>query len=242
MEGHLPLRLLLITLIWLPLETLASDITTIARGERVDLHAHIDGDAHLLLDFYADWCAPCRALEPTLQRLAAADPDRLVVRKIDIIDWQSPVVAQFGIRSIPHLKLYAPDGTLVAEGPAATVLAALSSRLGIFDAGPRTADRNRTGTLIGLGVVVVLIAVGFGLARASGRDRSEAAPPDTPAASTEHGSWFVMLEGNLEGPYTAEQLATLRRNGRLDDDHQVRRKGDRQWSTLATVVNEDRLR
>ncbi len=241
-KGRLSLRSLLIALICLPLTAIAADMTTIARGERVDLHAHIDGDAHVLFDFYADWCAPCRALEPTLQRLAAADPDRLVIRKIDIIDWQSPVVAQHGIRSIPHLKLYAPDGALVAQGSAATVLAALSSRLGISDAGPRDADRDRTGTLIGLGIVVALIVVGFGLSRASGRDRSDPAPPDARAASAEHGSWYVMHEGDLDGPYTDEQLATLRENGRLGDDHQVRRKGDRQWRTLASVVNQDSVR
>jgi hypothetical protein len=41
------------------------------------------------------------------------------------IDWHSPVVRQFEIQSVPHFKVYAPDGTLQAEGPTGYAVVAL---------------------------------------------------------------------------------------------------------------------
>ena len=54
----------------------------------------IDSEIPVLVDFYADWCAPCKILEPHIDRLAELHPDRLAVRKIDVIDWSSPVIRQ----------------------------------------------------------------------------------------------------------------------------------------------------
>ena len=92
------------------------DVQVIAHGERVDLAAHLVTGKHTVFDFYAPWCPPCRVLGPALEPLAAAQPDRIAVRKVDIVDWTTPVVDQHGIESLPHLVLYDPSGRVVADG------------------------------------------------------------------------------------------------------------------------------
>ena len=54
-----------------------------------------------LLDFYADWCGPCKALAPTLERFAAANP-HVTVGKINV-DENSNSAEEFGIKGIPTL-------------------------------------------------------------------------------------------------------------------------------------------
>jgi len=65
-----------------------------------------------LVDFYADWCAPCRVISPQLERMVKSDRE-LVLRKIDIVNWDSPVVKQFNIRSIPQIRVFDQTGNMV---------------------------------------------------------------------------------------------------------------------------------
>ena len=54
----------------------------------------------VLVDFYADWCGPCRAMGPHLDRLAAANVGKVLIAKVDTD--RSPRISQrYGIRSIP---------------------------------------------------------------------------------------------------------------------------------------------
>jgi thioredoxin 2 len=54
----------------------------------------------VLVDFYADWCGPCRAMAPHLDRLAAANVGKVLIAKVDTD--RSPRISQrYGIRSIP---------------------------------------------------------------------------------------------------------------------------------------------
>ncbi len=85
--------------------------------------------------FYADWCGPCRALAPTLDRLAEEHADRLALRKIDITKGGSPAGAQYGVSAIPYLLLFDESGTLISEGGAGPVLQELERRLGIAGGG-----------------------------------------------------------------------------------------------------------
>jgi thioredoxin 2 len=59
----------------------------------------------VLVDFYADWCAPCRMLAPILDRLAAAGQGRVLVAKVDT-DASPEVAGRYGIRSIPTVILF----------------------------------------------------------------------------------------------------------------------------------------
>ncbi len=94
----------------------SGDIQVIAHGEEVNLTTHLAAGKHTLFDFYAAWCPPCRKLSPALERLAAKYPDRLAIRKVDIVDWTMPVATQHGVVSLPYLMLYDDKGTRTAVG------------------------------------------------------------------------------------------------------------------------------
>ncbi|RMX06421.1 thioredoxin TrxA [Corticibacter populi] len=66
----------------------------------------------VLLDFWAEWCGPCRQIAPTLEELAAAYQGKLAIKKINV-DENRDVPAKFGIRGIPTLILF-KDGQQVA--------------------------------------------------------------------------------------------------------------------------------
>jgi len=95
----------------------------ISHGEQIDLKDYLVKDQITVFDFYSRYCGPCRQISPLLDQLDRARTDLTVV-KVDInrpdvngIDWQSPVAREFELQSVPHFKVYAPDGTLQAEGP-----------------------------------------------------------------------------------------------------------------------------
>ena len=59
----------------------------------------------VLVDFYADWCGPCRNIAPVVEELAEHYEGQLNVRKVDVDD-NAELAAQFGIRSIPTLIVF----------------------------------------------------------------------------------------------------------------------------------------
>ena len=58
-----------------------------------------------LVDFWAEWCAPCKALGPTMDELADSYDGRLTVAKVDI-DSNPNIPVKFGIRGIPTVILF----------------------------------------------------------------------------------------------------------------------------------------
>jgi len=96
-------------------ERAAGDYMVVSRGETVDLEAAAVKGKYTLYDFYADWCAPCRSLDPQLRELAAGH-DNVAIRKIDIVDWTTPVVAQHQVQSLPFMILLDPEGRRLAAG------------------------------------------------------------------------------------------------------------------------------
>lgn len=75
----------------------------------------INGDTPVLVDFYADWCAPCRMMAPILQQLKQDMGDKLTIVKIDT-DRNQQVAAKYQIRSIPTLILF-HKGKLLWQQP-----------------------------------------------------------------------------------------------------------------------------
>ena len=62
-------------------------------------------DRVVLVDFWAQWCGPCRAVTPILEKLAGEYGDKIIVGKLNIDD-QQELAIRHGIMSIPTIKFY----------------------------------------------------------------------------------------------------------------------------------------
>ena len=78
-------------------------------GQQVDLPSLLAEGKVTIVDFCAEWCGPCRQLGPRLEQLTQNEPD-VVLLKIDIENWSTPVVQQFGIRSVPNVRVFDRTG------------------------------------------------------------------------------------------------------------------------------------
>lgn len=86
-------------------------------------------------DFWADWCKPCSQLDSALAEVARRHPGALAVRKVNVVDGDSPAFTTYlalGGFELPHVKLYGKDGALVWErsGSPAALAAAVEDALG----------------------------------------------------------------------------------------------------------------
>ena len=68
-----------------------------------------EGDKPCIVDFYATWCGPCKALAPVLEELAKEYDGKIYIYKVDV-DKEEELAATFGIRSIPTLLWIPKDG------------------------------------------------------------------------------------------------------------------------------------
>ena len=87
-------------------------IMVISHGAAADINQHLAFGNVTVVDFYADWCGPCRRLSPSLDQMASGDPE-IALRKIDIVNWETAVAQQFNVHSIPQVNVYDRSGRLV---------------------------------------------------------------------------------------------------------------------------------
>ena len=69
----------------------------------------------VIIDFWAEWCGPCRMLGPVLHEIAEANADNVVVAKVNVDSSDNqPLASEYGVRSIPQVTMF-KDGAQVDQ-------------------------------------------------------------------------------------------------------------------------------
>lgn len=91
------------------------------------------GSVPCMIDFYADWCGPCKTVAPILVELQEEYNDKIVIYKVDT-EAQQELASMFGVRSIPSLLFVPAEGQpQMATGalPKETFIKAIDDVLGV---------------------------------------------------------------------------------------------------------------
>ena len=105
---------------------MASDKIVQIEGENWQTEV-MDSTIPVLVDFWAEWCGPCRAVAPILEELAVEMDGQIKIAKVDV-DSNQQLAGQFNIRSIPTL-LIVKDGVVQEQMVGAMNKAALKAKL-----------------------------------------------------------------------------------------------------------------
>jgi thioredoxin 1 len=90
----------------------------------------LNSDKPVLVDFWAEWCAPCRAVGPVLEQIAKENGEKLEIVKLNVDD-NPETAAKYHITSIPAMKVYR-GGEVVKSVIGAKPKPALESELAAF--------------------------------------------------------------------------------------------------------------
>ena len=85
----------------------------------------IESDALVLVDFWAEWCGPCKMIAPLLEEMVDKYEDRLKIVKIDV-DQNKELPGKYGVRGIPTLVLF-KDGNVKDQSVGALSRSQLSA-------------------------------------------------------------------------------------------------------------------
>lgn len=92
-----------------------------------NIDALLAGDQPVVIDFWAEWCGPCRTIAPIVEELAAEYEGKVVIGKCDVEE-NDEITMKYGVRNIPTI-IFLKNGVLVDKQVGACPKAALVEKI-----------------------------------------------------------------------------------------------------------------